>query len=317
MNKSLISEMTWLEKIKINEMLRTRLLHFLVEEAFTTISNISLLLERDYSQTYRLCKKMEEEGFLKIHQVMQNINRHISLCGITPKGVEALRNVFFLREGPIKTFQPSKIGSLEQLSHNLKIQKFRAIYTVHQISLGQIPPFMTYVQTEKKPQPDFLIHLSAGKKNIFCVELECTQKSKPRYMQILEGYQNLDVHLLYLFDTEEDLQKIGRVIASCKPKNWRLDNFLLFSTINKVLSPQRRHWEWDDSQYKLHNFLSIVNALDSADIKLNKMQWKSFDFGAHPFYPDSDWADSHPELCGQHDRQGRIVPIISTLESDM
>lgn len=309
MNKS-ISEMTWQEKIKINETLRMRLLQFLAEETFTSISNISTLLKREYSQAYRLCKRMEAERLLRMHLIEQHINRHITLVGISSNGISFLRENLYLRNEELKPFSPSKIGSVISLKHKLKIQKFRAIYTARQVK--QISPFMSYIQLPTKPQPDFAIHLSVGKKNIFLAELECTQKSQKRYIDLLNRYSKTNEHVIYLFQNEQDLIKIGNVIAKCVPSTWKNENFLLFSVIDRALEAKHKHWQWGDGSYYIHNFLSTLNAVSHEDLKNGKLIWKQYDFAPFPFYTDSIWAQRFPQLCGRLDTKGRIIPNIRT-----
>lgn len=308
MNK--IKNMTYQQKMKTNEKLRTKLLHFLAEETFTSMSNISVLLEREYSQVYRLCKKMESEELIKIHQIDQHLNRHVTLAGISPKGIKFLRDNLYLRNENLNAFMPSKLQCAESLKHKLKIQKFRAIYTSRQAM--QISPFMSYIQLPKKPHPDFAIHLSPGKRNIFLAELECTQKSKIRYEDLLNRYSKLGEHVIYLFQTEDQLNKIGQVIAKCTPKSWSKENFLLFSLVERVLETKHKHWQWGDGCYYIHNFLSTVIAINYEDLKDGNLAWKKYDFAPFPFYRDSLWAERFPELCGSLDSKGRIIPNITT-----
>lgn len=306
-----INEMTYQQKMIINQKLRTKLLHFFAEETFTTISNISILLEREYSQVFRLCKKMEMEGLLKMHSLPQSTNRYITLAGISSKGIRYLRGDLYLRNENLKAFSPSKLGSSESLRHKLKIQKFRAIYTTRQVK--QISPFMSYIQLSTKPQPDFAIHLSVGKKNIFLAELECTQKSQKRYIDLLNRYSKTNEHVIYLFENEQDLIKIGNVIAKCVPSTWKNENFLLFSVIDRALEAKHKHWQWGDGSYYIHNFLSTLNAVSHEDLKNGNVIWKRYDFAPYPFYTDSIWATRFPELCGRLDSKGRIIPDITNL----
>lgn len=307
MNK--LNAMTYQQKMKINERLRMRLLHFLAEETFTSITNISILLEREYSQAYRLCKKMESEGLLKMHQVDQHSNRHITIVGISSAGIQFLRENLYLRNEDLKPFVPSKTRSAESLKHKLKIQKFRAIYNTRMVR--QVSPFMSYIRTPNKPYPDFAIHVSAGNKNIFLAELECTQKSKIRYEDLLNRYSKLGEHVIYLFQTEDKLNKIGQVIAKCTPKSWSKENFLLFSLIDRALEAKHKHWQWGDGCYYIHNFLSTVIAINYEDLKDGNLAWKKYDFAPFPFYTDSLWAERFPELCGSLDSKGRIIPNIT------
>lgn len=304
-----INKMTYMQKMKTNETLRWRLLQFLAEETFTSIKNISILLRREYSQAYRLCKRMEAERLLKMHLIDQSINRHITLVGITSWGISFLRENLYLRNEELKPFAPSKTGSAESLKHKLKIQKFRAIYSSREVA--QIAPFMSYIQFPTKPQPDFAIHLAAGKKNILLAELECTQKSQIRYKDILNRYFKLEQHVLYLFETEQDLIKIGQVVCKCVPSNWKSENFLLFTVIDRALEAKYKHWRWGDDCYYIHNFLSTLIAIDYKDLRNGQLVWKKYDFAPNPFYTGSIWANRFPELCGQLDSKGRIIPYIS------
>lgn len=302
--------MTYQQKMKINERLRMRLLQFLAEETFTSISNISILLEREYSQAYRLCKSMEAERLLKMHLIEQHINRHITLVGISSMGITFLRENLYLRNEDLKPFSPSKTRSADSLRHKLKIQKFRAIYTTRQV--GQVSPFMSYIQLPKKPYPDFAIHVSAGNKNIFLAELECTQKSQKRYIDLLDRYSKVNEHVIYLFETEQDLIKIGQVISKSVPAAWKTENYLLFSLIDRALEFKHKHWQWGDGCYYIHNFLSTIYAVSHEDLKNGKVIWKKFDFAPFPFYTDSLWAQRFPQLCGRLDSKGRIIPNITT-----
>lgn len=306
-----INKMTHEQKMKTNEKLRWRLLQYLAEETFTSISNISILLGREYSQAYRLSKRMESEGLLKMHQIDQHSNRHITLAGISSKGISFLRENLYLRNEELKQFLPSKAGSAESLRHKLKIQKFRAIYTNRMAR--QISPFMSYIRLPNKPYPDFAIHLSAGNKNIFLAELECTQKSQKRYVDLLYRYSKLNKHVIYLFESEKNLIKIGQVISKSVPVTWNNENFLLFSLIDRALEAKHKHWQWGDGCYYIHNFLSTIYAVSHEDLKNGKVIWKKFDFAPFPFYTDSLWAQRFPQLCGRLDSKGRIIPNITTL----
>lgn len=311
----MLMEMSFKQKLKINESQRRRILVFLVHEIYTTLKNLALLIERDYTQTYRLCSKMADEDLLRFNKVTTGAFKNTVIVGITVTGASKVKSLFLNKEN-IKAFQPSKICSTQKLGHQLKIQKFRAINSAKMYNLGQLRDFMSYPVEKSKPEPDLILHMD-NQRTLFCVEIECTQKSKLRYEDIIDLYKRRGEHVLYMFDNLNDLLSIGTVIAKLVPNNWPIETFFLFSTIEIALKSKQIKSEWEqDGQYfyKNHNQLSVLVAIDYRDLVNNNPTWNSYDF--HPFTANTLplRLNKHPETMETLDSKGRVVPVVTILE---
>ncbi|WP_305843212.1 hypothetical protein [Photobacterium leiognathi] len=109
------------EAIKRGKEKETTLLSFLNEELFIDIKNVQLLLTiPDKSNTYKLLRKLINQGYLVKHTIQLPTGK-ITIWGITQAGLQTLPISTTISPRP---FEASKI-TFTSINHRLMIQRTR------------------------------------------------------------------------------------------------------------------------------------------------------------------------------------------------
>lgn len=165
------------------------LLRFLLEENYTSLENIGLMLNVPKQTALRLTKHLCEKQYLNKLEIDIGLARPISLFQPTNTGI-----MFALHDGEelpelrdASRINPATIYhdlKLQQIRFKLEAQGYHSFMSAWHIS-RQLKK-----RNDKVPKiPDYTCINSAGDK--VAVEYERTIKSKKRYQEVIEQYMDI------------------------------------------------------------------------------------------------------------------------------
>lgn len=188
-NLIICSKLPHAEKMAIFNKRIAKLLRFLLEENYTSLENIGLMLNVPKQTALRLTKHLCEKQYLNKLDVDIGLARPISLFQPTNTGIMfALHNGEELPElRDASRINPATIYhdlKLQQIRFKLEAQGYHSFMSAWHISR------LLKKRNEKVPKiPDYTCTNSVGDK--VAVEYERTIKSKKRYQEVIEQYMDI------------------------------------------------------------------------------------------------------------------------------
>lgn len=184
---NLIASRTEQEKIrKAKELL---ILSFLLDEGYTTVTILALLLTMTPSGIRRILNSMEAKQLIKAHQVAVPLNpRKVSVWGLTPTGA-----AFVTPDNePLRFFEVGRIKPIT-MEHSLALQRVKAGLVRDGWSGWQSSSRMLRRANLERSiwvqVPDAVAISPKGRK--VAIELERSLKTPKRYVEILENYAEM------------------------------------------------------------------------------------------------------------------------------
>lgn len=184
---NLIASRTEQEKIrKVKELL---ILSFLLDEGYSTLTILALLLTMTPNGTRRILQSMEAKQLIKAYQVAVPLNpRKVLVWGLTPTGA-----AFVTPDNePLRFFEVGRIKPIT-MDHSLALQRIKAIGLRGGWGEWNSSSKMLRTANEQRFEwlqvPDSVAISPQGRK--VAIELERRLKTPKRYVEILANYAEM------------------------------------------------------------------------------------------------------------------------------
>jgi hypothetical protein len=206
---------------RVNE-IRQKTLSFLYYEPYTIAPVIQQLLGyKSNVGTWKLLTKMEKNGLVKRHSLIDFGGRRLLIWGITGAGCAAIYDEDKMRHLRTKGFDTSRIY-LSTINHLIELQKVktRIINSEMSIDILDINPRLW-----DKKKPDSLIRVTTERgEEVIALEIELTIKSVIRYKSIIREYNKylsskLCTTVIWATQTEKQRDNLTRIFENLDTKD--------------------------------------------------------------------------------------------------
>lgn len=177
------------ERDKVRAVKETKILSFLLEERFSTVLVLALLLDMTPNGVQRKLRKMETKELIKVHTVDFELSPwNLKIWGLTPTGALLAT----AEDENVKFFEVRRVKPVT-VAHSLALQRVKVIA----LSQGWYNWESSYTMLQRANLsrstwiqiPDAFAISPLGRK--IAIELEKTIKTPKRYIEILANYAEM------------------------------------------------------------------------------------------------------------------------------
>ncbi|NHC05029.1 hypothetical protein G9F31_14915 [Acinetobacter sp. 187] len=211
------------EQRRIRKIKELIILSFLLDERYTTLKILVLLLNMTQSGVRRILHSMEAKQLIKFHQIDVDLNpRKYSVWGLTPTGA-----AFITPENePLRFFEVGRVKS-STMKHSLALQYVKARLINDGWREWQSSSKMLRRANLERSMwiqvPDAVALSPEGR--TIAIELERTLKTPKRYVEILGNYAEMisseTVKEVFYFCPDHKLKSLKRLFFGIEKINFK------------------------------------------------------------------------------------------------